>query len=220
MGFDKVSEGTKTMTEYDLAAALSELTDSVNQHKIHFAEKFTELSTDVKHLEQSNRDMIQKVDAVSKGQSECVARNSHKAVNARMKKIEKTQQDDRFHIESTLSKLRDDQTGNVDEVALKAVRLAKANGTNRNEKKLSFSGFGGYLLKSLPIILGAVLALGIYIGAGGDDEKAQEKTEKVSEQLEKFGSDVETLKKIVSRIIIKEKKGDYYNVTTMEDIEQ
>ncbi len=100
-------------------------------------------------------------------------------VNREMKQVHRTAQKDRDHVDSEFKDLRDDQTGQQDVPAMPVE--AKTNG---GIVKGLFKRYGHW-------VFFALFALGVYFGAGGDEEK----TLQVLQNLREIGRKVEQIEK-------------------------
>lgn len=176
------------MTEHDLTSALTKLADTVTDLRLDVVKKVTALQGDVRHLSDSHGELASQVKEVSTNQASCPARTGEPGVNARLKKLEKKISDDRIEVKSELDKYREDQTGNVEEAALRAARLATDSG-GRNWSALA--------ARAVPWLIMGLIGLGVYLGSGGDEERVLQ----VLQNVREIGLKVEKLEHETPRFV-------------------
>lgn len=160
------------MTEHDLTSALTDLSKTVSTLQVEVVRSVTELQGEVKHLGEAHREVAKEVKEVALNQAACVARTGWPGANARMKKLEEGKvnkknpdSDPKINIASELEKFREDQTGNLDEVALRAAQMASRPGNTTSWWSLG--------VKMIPWIISAaatLIGIGIALGRYGTEE--------------------------------------------------
>jgi len=176
------------MTDHDLAAALTDLGKTVTSLRVDVVRSVTELQGEVKHLGTAHEQVAKEVKEIALNQASCVARTGQDGVNARLKKLEKKISDDRIEVKSELDKYREDQTENIDEVALKAAKLATKNG-GRNWLALA--------ARAVPWIVMGLIGLGVWLGSGGDEEKVIQ----VLQNVREIGLKVEQMERETPKVV-------------------
>lgn len=176
------------MTDHDLATALTDLGKTVSSLQVEVVRSVTELQGEVKHLGEAHKEVAKQVKEVALNQASCVARTGAEGVNARIKKLEKKTSEDRIDVKSELDKYREDHTGNVDEVALRAARLATGNGSK---------GWMTLAARAVPWLIMGLIGLGVWLGSGGDEDRVLQ----VLQNVREIGIKVEQLEQEVPTVV-------------------
>jgi hypothetical protein len=170
------------MTEHDLAVALKDLSKTVVDLRIDVVKSVTTLRGEVRHLGDAHHEVATQVKEIALNQASCAARTGQEGVNARLKKLEKKISDDKIEVKSELDKYREDHTGNIDEVALKAARLATGDGHR---------DWGALAARAVPWLIMGLIGLGVWLGSGGDEERVKQ----VLNNVREIGIKVEKLER-------------------------
>jgi len=95
--------------------------------------------------------------------------------NRDIKQIKGTAKDDRDHVDSEIKDLREDQTGQTD-VPPQAIAAVVAPKTNAAMVMGALKTFG-------PWMVAAAILFGVYLGSGGDEEKALQVMRKFQQEI-------------------------------------
>jgi len=164
------------MTDESIKAALENLANSVNQHKVEITKSVAKVETKVELLQKSQDKLDTTVDQIALAQASCPARTGLDGQNARIKRLEKKSSDDKIDVRAELSSMREDQTGSIEEAALIA---AKAVATPKNSGILGTFGWRG-LFQVLFYLLAAAFIAGMYVN-GADTEQVEQVIQNVRE---------------------------------------
>jgi len=176
------------MNDRSISDSLNELTKSVNQHRVELAGEIATLNTTVAHLSKSNEAVGKKVEEIGLAQAGCPARTGWPGANARIGKLEKKTSSDKINPGNEMSDGRDDHTGNVDEAALAAARVATVETGINFLKVVKIIG---------PWIAALFIGIGIWIGTRDSDDKDDQLLHNVRElgikieQIEKRTADLD-----------------------------
>lgn len=175
------------MSDKDITTALQNLAESVTEHRVEIGRELGALGAKVETIQKSHEANAVKLDEVLKLELSCPARAGWNGIGREMGEVK-----------GDIRMLRGDATGRVD--------VGPGTGSIGGVVRQTFgNGNGGVLrplvLKALPYILLAAVALGAYLTSGGDTEATTRALRAVSDAISSVDAKIEKVEKKVDEVV-------------------